>query len=374
MVDVINRRIDNEGNQPYIPKSPDPFFERIAKLALLGLLVYWSFVIVRPFLNLVLWSLILTVTLYPAFDWTARRLGGRRKLAAVVVTLLGLAVVTGPLVWLGLGMVEGLRTLSQRLDAGAITIPPPPDEIRAWPLIGERVHHIWSLASANLKVALSEALPYLDPLRSLARKMAQRAATGIPIFLASLLAAGFLFAPAPKLLESVRKLSRRILPLHGQEYVKLAGATIRNVSQGVIGVSLLQATLAGLGFFAAGIPGSGLLALAVLVFGILQFPGLVILPAMVWSWTVLTLPAAIALTAYLLPVSLINNVLSPIVMAHGLQTPMIVIFIGVLGGAIEHGVIGLFVGPIILAVSWELVLAWLQQEDVSPPLEATPDT
>jgi predicted PurR-regulated permease PerM len=374
MVDVLNRRIENEGNQPPIPKSPDPFFERIAKLSLLGLLVYWSFVIVRPFLTLVLWSLILTVALYPAFDWTARRLGGRRKLAAVIITLVSLAVVTGPLVWLGLSMVEGLGTLSQRLDAGAITIPPPPDEIRAWPIIGEPVHQIWNLASANLKSGLTEALLYLDPLRSFARKMAQSAATGIPIFLASLLTTGFLFAPAPKLLESGRKLSRRILPVHGLEYVKLAGATIRNVSQGVIGVSLLQATLAGLGFFVAGIPGSGLLALAVLVFGILQFPGLVILPAMVWSWTVLTLPAAIVLTAYLLPVSLINNVLSPIVMAHGLQTPMIVIFIGVLGGAIAHGVIGLFVGPIILAVSWELVLAWFQQEDVSLSLEGTPDT
>jgi len=155
--------------------------------------------------------------------------------------------------------------------------------------------------------------------------------------------------------------------------MKLAGATMRNVSQGVIGVSLLQATLAGLGFFVAGIPASGLIALAVLVFGILQFPGLVILPAMVWTWTVLTPPAAIALTAYLLPVSLINNVLSPIIMAHGLQTPMIVIFIGVLGGAIAYGVIGLFAGPIILAVSWELISAWLQQEDVPRPLEATSD-
>ncbi len=362
MADILNRGTDTDSERAQIPQTPDPFFERIAKLSLLGLLVYWSFVIVRPFLVLVLWSLILTVTLYPAFDWTARRLGGRRKLAAVIITLLGLTVVTGPLVWLGLSMVEGLGTLSQRLDAGAITIPPPPDAIRTWPMIGARVYHLWALASANLKGALSEALPYLDPLRNLARTMAQSAATGIPIFMASLLAAGFLFVPAPKLLETGRKLSRRVLPVHGQEYVKLAGATIRNVSQGVIGVTLLQATLAGLGFFVAGIPGSGLLALAVLVFGILQFPGLVIFPAMIWSWTVLPLPAAVALTAYLLPISLINNVLSPIVMAHGLQTPMIVIFIGVLGGAIAHGVIGLFVGPIVLAVTWELIVAWVKDE------------
>lgn len=320
-----------------------------------------------------LWSLILTVSLYPAFSWITQHVGGRRKLAAAIVTLLSLAVVTGPLIWLGLSMMEGLGRLSERMNAGAITIPPPPDEIKAWPLIGERIHHIWTLASANLKSALSEALPYLDPLRSFARKMAQSAATGIPIFLVSLLASGFLFSPAPKLLEGGRKLSRRILPVHGQEYVRLAGATIGNVSQGVIGVSLLQATLAGLGFVVAGVPGSGLLALAVLIFGILQFPGIVLLPVMIWGWTAFSAPGALALTAYLLPVSLINNLLSPIVMAHGLRTPMIVIFIGVLGGAIAHGVIGLFVGPIILAVSWELILAWVGQEEALLSGKIAPD-
>src|SRR5271165_4533984 len=359
MADMLNRRIDADGNRPSRAESSDLFFERIARLSLLGLLAYWSFVIVRPFLTIILWSLILTVSMYPAFNWVARHIGGRRKLAAALVTLLSLAVFTGPLIWLGSSMMEGLGILSERINAGTFTIPPPPDEIKTWPLVGERAHHIWTLASANLKSALSEALPYLDPLKSFARKMAQSAAIGIPMFLVSLIASGFLFPAAPKLLEGGRNLSQRILPVHGQEYMKLAGATIRNVSQGVIGVSILQSLLAGAGFIVAGVPGSGLLALAVLVFGILQFPGIVFLPVIIWGWMALAFPAALALTAYLVPVSLINNFVSPIVMAHGLQTPMIVIFIGVLGGAIAYGIIGLFIGPIILAVTWELIAAWL---------------
>ena len=134
----------------------------------------------------------------------------------------------------------------------------------------------------------------------------------------------------------MRTLSQRILPTRGQELLKLAGATIRNISQGVIGISLLQAILAGLGFLVAGIPESGLLAIAVLISGILQIQGLVVFPVLVWIWASMQTTTALALTAYLLPVGLLNNVLGPIVMAHGLKTPMLVIFVGLMGGAVAH--------------------------------------
>ncbi len=355
--------MDAAGNQGSIPEAPDVFFERIVKILLLGLLAYWSFTIIRPFLTILLWSLILSVTLYPAFNWLAAHVGGRRKLAALVVTAVCLIVFAGPIIWLGISMVEGLGAFAAWMNASAITIPPPPEEVRTWPLIGERLHYIWGLGSTNLKSALAEASPYLDPLRDLARKLAQSAVTGIPSFFVSLIAAGFLFCPAPALLERGRYLSRRLLPEHGQDYVKLAGATIRNVSQGLVGIALLQAVLAGAGFLAAGVPGPGLLALAVLFFGILQVPALVLLPVIIWGWSALTPLAALAVTAYLVAVSLINNFLGPIVMAHGLRTPMIVILLGVLGGAIAHGIIGLFIGPIILAVMWELIVAWGEREE-----------
>ncbi|MGB7917273.1 MAG: AI-2E family transporter [Rhodomicrobium sp.] len=351
------------GERRPILQSADDVFEIAVKLGLFFFLVYWSTVLLRPFLSIALWSLILAVALYPAFSWTARLLGGRRKLAAVLVTAISLLVFTGPIIWLGISMIEGVAELSRRLSAGDIAIPPPSEEIKHWPFIGEQLFHLWGLASTNLKSAITEALPYLSPFRSTARKMAESAATGIPTFLVSLIVAGALFPPAPSLLEGVRTVSRRILPARGQELVKLTGATIRNVAQGVVGVSFLQAILAGLGFLVAGIPGSGFLALGVLVTGILQIQGLFIIPVLLWVWTSMDTTTALALTAYLVPVGVLNNVLNPIIMAHGLRTPMLVIFIGLMGGALAHGIIGLFVGPIVLAVTWELAAAWIKHEE-----------
>jgi predicted PurR-regulated permease PerM len=116
-----------------------------------------------------------------------------------------------------------------------------------------------------------------------------------------------------------------------------------------------------------------LLALAVLIFGILQFPGIVLLPAIIWSWTAMPAMEALVFTAYFVPVGLINNVLSPIVMAHGLKTPMPIIFIGVMGGALTHGIIGLFLGPIVLAVTWELIVAWVAQDEAALSHEGAAD-
>ncbi len=303
------------------------------------------------------------MTLHPVFAWTARFLGGRRKLAAFLVTAISLLVFTGPIIWLGMSMIEGAASLSQRLSSGDIAIPPPSEAVKHWPFVGERAFYFWDLASTNVHSAITEALPYLSPLTGAARSVAEGVATGIPTFLVSVIIAGALFPPAPSLLEGVRTASRRILPTRGQELVKLAGATIRNVSQGVIGIAFLQAILAGLGFLVAGMPGSGFLALGVLVTGILQIQGLLFIPVLIWLWASRDAATALALSAYLIPVGLLNNVLNPIIMAHGLKTPMLVIFVGLMGGALAHGVIGLFIGPIVLATAWELVAAWFAHED-----------
>ena len=137
-----------------ILQSADDIFEIAVKLGLFFFLVYWSTVLLRPFLSIALWSLILAVTLYPAFSWTARLLGGRRKLAAVLVTAISLLVFTGPIIWLGISMIEGVAELSRRLSAGDIAIPPPSEGIKHWPFIGERLFYFWDLASTNLRARL----------------------------------------------------------------------------------------------------------------------------------------------------------------------------------------------------------------------------
>jgi predicted PurR-regulated permease PerM len=157
----------------------------------------------------------------------------------------------------------------------------------------------------------------------------------------------------------------------------LAGATIRTVSQGVIGVAVLQSLLAGVGMKIAGVPHAGVLAFAVLVLGIVQIGSApILLPVIIWAWTVKDVGAALLIAIYLLLVGLSDNLLKPLLMGRGLSTPVLVIFMGVLGGTLAHGIVGLFVGPIILAVAWELLLAWSRDEqpDAVRPGEKTDGT
>src|SRR5262249_31439294 len=188
---------------------------------------------------------------------------------------------------------------------------------------------------------------------------------GLLEFLVSILIAGFLFSPGPRLIDALAVLLRRVLSDRGEKMVQLAGATIRNVSRGVVGIALLQSILAGGGFLAAGLPAAGVFAFLTLLLGIVQIgPGVVLIPIAVWSWTALGTTSALVFTLYMVLITLIDNVLKPILMARGLATPMPVIIIGVIGGTIAYGIVGLFFGPIVLSVAWALVVAWAQQADL----------
>jgi predicted PurR-regulated permease PerM len=333
-------------------KFDETIIESVIRLALLSLLIFGSLIIIRPFLGIIVWSIILAVALYPFFEQLAKWLGGRRRLAAALITIFGLLVVIGPATWLGLGLIDVLKVLYERLESGNIFIPPPVETVKSWPLIGEELFQFWDLAFTNLKVAVVKVAPYLKPLGSQLLGVAGSAGTGILQFFVSVIIAGFLLSPGPSLVQAVAMFLRRLVSKRGEEFVQLAGATIRNVSQGVIGVSLLQALLAGIGLLAVGMPGASLIALFVLILGIVQIgPSLILIPVIIWSWISMETTTALIFTAYMLPVNLLDNVLRPIVMTRGLTTPMLVIFIGVVGGALSLGIIGVFVGPIVLAVA-----------------------
>jgi predicted PurR-regulated permease PerM len=166
--------------------------------------------------------------------------------------------------------------------------------------------------------------------------------------------------------EAVATFLHRRVSRGGSEFMELAGATIRNVSQGVIGVSLLQALLAGLGLMAVRVPGASLIAFGVLILGIIQVgPTVILIPVIIWSWMTKETTAALIFTAYIVPVNLIDNVLKPIIFTRGLKTPMLVIIVGVIGGTLSNGIIGLFVGPIVLAVCWDLLVAFVRDKDAA---------
>jgi predicted PurR-regulated permease PerM len=334
------------------------------RFGFLGLLGYLSFKVIAPFLTIGLWGAILAVALYPLFKRVTRWLNPR--VAATLITLLCLSIVVGPLTWLGLGMIGGASWLVTALTTGQLGFPLPAEYVKGWPIIGERVHQLWHLAATNTKEALSEILPMLRPAGGKLLEIAQGGLFSLVELLVAIIVAGCLFKRGPQLADALSAFLSRVLSHRGAELVHLAGATIRNVSRGVIGIALLQSLLAGAGFLAAGIPAAGVLAFVALLLGIVQIgPSILFLPIIVWSWMTMDTTHALILTAYLIPVGLIDNVLKPLLMARGLTTPGPVIIVGVIGGTLAFGIVGLFFGPIVLSVAWAVMAAWVKESDAA---------
>jgi predicted PurR-regulated permease PerM len=352
-----------------LPRVPDgdrrdeKFVELSLRVAALALLLYVSFILIRPFATIIIWSIILTVALYPFYQRVSRWLNGRRRLAAGVVTVFNLVMILGPATWLTLDLIESIRRISEHLNLAALSIPPPSESIKTWPIFGDRIYAFLTLASTNIETAIAQFLPLLKPLAGNMLLLAANAGIATVMFFASVVIAGFLFAPAPTLIGRFSRLLRRLMPERGDEFVALAGATIRTVSRGVVGISALQALLAGVGLAVAGVPGASLLTSGVLILGIIQIgAGIILIPVTVWCWFALEPTTALLFTVYMVPVGLLDNILKPLVMGRGLKTPMLVILIGVIGGTLAYGVTGVFLGPIILAVIWDLVGVWIAGE------------
>lgn len=337
----------------------------IVRLGVVGLFAYWSLTLIEPFAIVLIWAIILAVALYPVYSALRRLFGGRGGLAATLITLIGLVITIGPLGAVTLNFAGTAQDLVAELRDRTVVVPSPSQEVRDWPLVGERVYAVWSLASSNLEAVLREFGPRLLQAGGVVLGRIADLGFGLLGFAISVLVTGFLFGPGPRLAEGVKGFARRIAAERGAHFVDLAGATIRNISRGVIGVALLQALLVGLILTFFNVPASGVIAFVVLLFCIVQVgPVPVLLPIIIWAWTAMESGAALILTILLVPIAVIDNVLKPMVMARGLSTPMLVILAGVIGGTLSYGLIGLFLGPIVLGVFYELLTAWVK---IEPP-------
>jgi len=350
--------VDDDDRSPRFGASNEELVVLVIRIVCLGLLGYWSLILISPFLTIIVWSIIITVALYPIFDWLSAKLYGQRALAAVAITVITFLLMLGPVTWLALSLAESVRMLLTRFGDGTLTIPPASEAVKAWPLVGEKIFEIWQLASTNLQALVIEAAPYLKPVGTILLNVAGSVGINLLKFIVALIISGFLFIPGPSLIHSIENILGRVAAERGKEFVNLAGATIRNISRGIIGIAILQAILAGIGLLFAGAPAAGLFSFLVLLFGIIQIgPSVILIPIIVWSWFAMDATTAVLFTIYMVPVNLLDNILRPLV-AKGLTTPMPIILIGVLGGTLAHGMIGLFVGPIVLSIAWQLLTVW----------------
>ena len=277
--------MDDDDRSPRFGASNEELVVLVIRIVCLGLLGYWSLILISPFLTIIVWSIIITVALYPIFDWLSAKLYGQRALAAVAITVITFLLMLGPVTWLALSLAESVRMLLTRFGDGTLTIPPASEAVKAWPLVGEKIFEIWQLASTNLQALVIEAAPYLKPVGTILLNVAGSVGINLLKFIVALIISGFLFIPGPSLIHSIENILGRVAAERGKEFVNLAGATIRNISRGIIGIAILQAILAGIGLLFAGAPAAGLFSFLVLLFGIIQIgPSVILIPIIEWSW------------------------------------------------------------------------------------------
>lgn len=325
------------------------------------LLIMWCFSIVRPFIGVMVWGLIIAVALYPVHLSLAEKLGGRDKWSRTILVLAGLAIIIGPTWLLADSSIEGIRYVTSELENGEVSIRPPNDSVADWPIIGERVHQIWSDANSNLEATLNKFQPQLQSMGQSLIGFAGSAAGSVFQFIFATIIAGVLLGQGPGGYQVTRNIANSLTGSEtGEKLTRLSIMTIRSVVKGVLGVAIIQTILAAIGLVAIGMPAAGLFAGGVLVLAIVQLPPIIVLgPIAFWYFSVADgMPATIFLI-YAFVVSISDTFLKPLLLGRGVETPMLVILIGAIGGAITQGIVGLFVGAVVLALGYELFIAWM---------------
>ena len=249
------------------------------------------------------------------------------------------------------------------LPIGRYRIPPPPATVAEWPLVGGQVHAFWSTASRNLEAALGQAKPQLKAVANWILAGGASAGFGIVMFALSIVIAGVLLSYGERAADAARRVARRLAHERGDELVDLTRNTVQSVTRGILGVASIQAVLAGIGLLVAGVPAAGLWALLVLLAAVVQIPTLLILgPIIFYVFATSSTAMAVAFAIWSVAIGLSDNVLKPLLLGRGVDVPMLVIFIGVIGGFLLQGIIGLFVGAVLLSVGYTLFQVWLEDD------------
>ena len=346
-------------NPAYDRSQVNLALEASIHIGLAILLAVACLLILRPFIPLLAWGIIIAVSAYPGFQKARLALGGRGALTAIIFTVLLLALLIVPVVLLAETLVEGVQTLTTHIKDGTLSIPPPPANVETWPIIGAPLNRAWGLASKDLSEAVRSFAPQIKAV--VPGVLSASAGIGFTAlqFALSIVVAGVLLANAQAAYEVTCSLCDRFFGDKGRELQQLMGATSRSVTSGILGVALIQSVLAGLGFLVAGLPGAGLWAVIFLIAAVLQVGVLVLIPAVIYMFTISSATKAVIFLVWCLFVALIDNVLKPLLLGRGVGVPIVVVFLGAIGGFVAMGIIGLFVGAIVLSVGYKLFLAWL---------------
>lgn len=330
------------------------------KLLALALLLVWCFKILEPFITLIVWSSILAVSLYPLQQAAVKKLRIGNKIASALAALLLLALIIAPAVWLMLSTVQEIKHVVEEYKAGNISIPVPQESVKDWPVVGPKVYELWNNASNNVVPLIEDnrdkvkqaAIWFFNALASTGK--------GLGLLAVAIIVSGFLLAFGKDAGEFARAFFHKLSG--NKEMADIATVTVRNVVKGILGVAFIQSALVCIGLLIAGIPAVGLWTLLCLILAIMQIGILpVSVGVIIYVWNNDTTTVAVLLTVWMIVVGLADNVLKPILLGKGAPVPMLVVFLGAIGGFILSGFIGLFTGAVVLSLGYRLFDGWIKE-------------
>lgn len=343
---------------------------QIARIALITLLIIGCVFVLRPFMAAVLFAAVFCVFTWPAYQWLWRKLGRHDGLAAVTMTLILSVAIILPMAYLATNLAESAAIL---LDEAQVTLknlqPQAPDWLTSLPLVGEQLGESWQRAVVSHEELMKLLSQYAEPLRKIMLQAVQMLMGGFLQMLLVAFVAFFFYRDGSRLAAGIVLAVRRLGGALGEEMLALSCKTVKGVMLGIFGTALAQSSVALFGFWLAGAPMPLLLALATFFLSVIPVG-----PPLVWGGTALWLYNhgdhgwAIFMALYgLMAISTVDNVIKPILISHSSHLPLLLVVLGVLGGAIAFGFIGIFLGPTLLAVGLTLISHWisLQHRDHS---------
>jgi predicted PurR-regulated permease PerM len=366
-------------NEPDQVKSFELIQSKVIELALrmgvLFVLILWCFTLIEPFILIIAWGIIMAIALFPVFHLLTRVLGGHQKLASTLLTLTLISVLLVPTVMLTESLISGAQTLAAAGDAGQLAVPAPAESVKDWPLIGDKAYGFWQKAARDLPQLLEDFTPQIKALGSWALSIATGTGLSVLQFVISFVIAGVMLTAADTGKRATQAFAMRLAGSHGEGFADLSVTTIRNVALGIVGVSIVQTTLLSVGFLAIGLPAAGLLALVALVLCIVQVgPALVAIPAIIYVFSTADPIPATIFGIWTFVMMIIDSILKPLVFGRGASVPTLVIFLGAIGGMLAYGIIGLFVGAVVLSLGYKIYESWLAEteKDAAETSEALP--
>jgi predicted PurR-regulated permease PerM len=351
-----------------LDKNNQQLFETILRFGFAFLIIAFCLKLLLPFLMPMLWGVILAIILYPFFNFLQRKLKGRKTLASVLITVVIVGLLVVPIIYILSAATSNIMELKASFEAGTLEIAAPATTIKEWPLIGQPLYDFLYSLSTDMQEAMHKYEPQITHASK--RIMESIISSGVAFlqFVLSVIIAGILLV-SPNTKKSAMKFLGKIAGENGEEIASITVSTVYQVVKGILGVAVIQTMIQAFGLFMADIPFAGVLTILCLVLSIFQIgPIIVNIGVIIYLFSQEDSSGAIFWTIFFILSGLSDNILKPILLGKGAVVPMLVIFLGVIGGFIMSGFIGLFVGPIVFSIGYKLFLAWLDDTDEIYPV------